>query len=611
MGLLYNLARVTTATTGTGTITLGTADTGFLTFAQAGVTDGAVVSYGITDGANSEVGTGTYTASGTTLTRTVIKSTNSDTAISLSGGAKVFITALAEDLGEAVNAQTGTTYTVLSSDIRKLVTLANSSAVAVTVPQATGQFGARWYCDISNKGPGTATLTPTTSTINGAASYILAAGAAVRLVSDGTNWQVVPYAGLRGATTTIASASTTDIGAAATDRVSITGTTTITSLGTVPNTLRFVTFTGALTLTHNGTSLILPGATNITTASGAAGVFSSDISGNWTCLSYQPATVTGSGATVLATSPTLTTPTIGAATATSINKVAFTAPATGATATLADGTTLTQTASTTLSGGTLREVLTANRTYYVRTDGSDSNTGLSNTAGGAFLTIQKAIDVATALDLKIYNVTISVADGTYALSGTSILPKPYIGAGPIYITGNTATPANCIITATSVACFSFDSVPMKYVIKGFSLQVSGSFGYGIFANNQSVVDFGNMVTSGVGMYRHYDIEGGSFGALAGNVTISAGGDVAFRCLGPSKMTLGGNTVTVTGTPAFSTGFAQAAYTGQIMSTTTFSGSATGPRYSVTMNGVIDTFGGGASYFPGNSAGSTATGGQYA
>jgi hypothetical protein len=95
---LYNLARMTTATVGTGTITLGSAVAGFLTFALAGVANGDTVSYGISDGNNSEVGTGVYTSAGTTLTRTVTASTNGGAAISLSGSAQVYITARKEDL---------------------------------------------------------------------------------------------------------------------------------------------------------------------------------------------------------------------------------------------------------------------------------------------------------------------------------------------------------------------------------------------------------------------------------------------------------------------------------------------------------------------------------
>lgn len=97
MAKLYNLAGMSTATTGTGTITLGSALYGHLTFAQAGVVDGDTVTYAINDGANSEIGRGVYTASGTTLTRTVLKSTNSNAAISLSGSASVYITPAAED----------------------------------------------------------------------------------------------------------------------------------------------------------------------------------------------------------------------------------------------------------------------------------------------------------------------------------------------------------------------------------------------------------------------------------------------------------------------------------------------------------------------------------
>lgn len=84
----------------------------------------------------------------------------------------------------------------------------------------------------------------------------------------------------------VASASTCDIGAAQGGKIAITGTTTITSFGTSANKRRFVRFAGALTLTHNGTSLILPGAANITTVADDTAIFMSDASGNWRCYAY-------------------------------------------------------------------------------------------------------------------------------------------------------------------------------------------------------------------------------------------------------------------------------------------------------------------------------------
>ena len=96
---LYNLARMTSPTTGTGSpITLGSAVPGFLSFTVAGVGNGVTVSYGIIDGINSETGTGVYSTTGPTLTRTVTKSTNADAPINLSGNAHVSITARAEDI---------------------------------------------------------------------------------------------------------------------------------------------------------------------------------------------------------------------------------------------------------------------------------------------------------------------------------------------------------------------------------------------------------------------------------------------------------------------------------------------------------------------------------
>ena len=98
MAVLKNRAKMSTSTTGTGTITLGSAEDGYQTFADAGVANADVVRYVIEDGSNFEIGTGTYTASGTTLSRTVSESSNSDAAINLSGSATVFIGATAEDI---------------------------------------------------------------------------------------------------------------------------------------------------------------------------------------------------------------------------------------------------------------------------------------------------------------------------------------------------------------------------------------------------------------------------------------------------------------------------------------------------------------------------------
>lgn len=90
--------------------------------------------------------------------------------------------------------------------------------------------------------------------------------------------------------TAIASASTCDIGAVAGNFVHITGTTTITAFGTVQaGTRRVVCFDDVLTLTHNGTSLILPTGANITTAAGDTAIMVSEGSGNWRCTGYQKA----------------------------------------------------------------------------------------------------------------------------------------------------------------------------------------------------------------------------------------------------------------------------------------------------------------------------------
>jgi hypothetical protein len=96
----FNRVKFTTATTGTDAITVDSAVSGFRTPAQAGIPDGTIFSYTLLD-ANGEweTGYGTYTVSGTTVSRNVRQSSNSDALIDLSGDAIMRLTLLAEEVG--------------------------------------------------------------------------------------------------------------------------------------------------------------------------------------------------------------------------------------------------------------------------------------------------------------------------------------------------------------------------------------------------------------------------------------------------------------------------------------------------------------------------------
>ena len=138
---------------------------------------------------------------------------------------------------------------------------------------------------------------------------------------------------------------------------------------------------------------------------------------------------TGTGVVVFSNTPTLVTPVLGVATATSVNKVAFTAPATGSTLTIADGKTFT--ASNTLT--------------FTGTDASS----VAFSAGGTVAYVANKLSVFAATSSAELAGVISDETGTGVLvfSNTPTLVTPVLGAATA--TSITATSGNMVINAAA------------------------------------------------------------------------------------------------------------------------------------------------------------------
>jgi hypothetical protein len=259
----------------------------------------------------------------------------------------------------------------------------------------------------------------------------------------------------------------------------------------------------------------------------------------------------------------------------------------------------------------MREKLTSDRTYYVRTDGNDSNNGLTNTSGGAFLTINKAVlVVSNDLDCGPYNVTVQLADGTYNIS-SAIWLRGVLGTGNYTIQGNTSNSANVVVSSTDHVYLANDQWTKGTV---------WTLAYHKITSSTAARDLVNCYFSKIAIYNmnfgscnggHHLSLFGSSANFSGNWTISGGG-ASHMALVDSIVNIGGRTCTLTGTPVFTwTLFAVSGTSYLSAFSFTYSGSSTGQRYIAYYNGVINGTGGGASYLPGNTAGTTNNGGIYA
>ena len=258
------------------------------------------------------------------------------------------------------------------------------------------------------------------------------------------------------------------------------------------------------------------------------------------------------------------------------------------------------------------EAVGSNRTYYVRTDGSDSNNGLTDSSGGAFLTIGKAVStVYTKLIASGVTITIKVGgseSGAKTFNEDVVLRGPWLGSGSVVIEGDTTTPSNRVINCQTGAAIDAGR-GARIEVKGIKFTKAGTCSRAISAFGSRVditgnVDFGAFASG----YHMYSVNGGDIDVRV-SYLISGAATYHLYSFG-GHITLVGGTVTSSGSPAFTT-FAEALGAGTIQAAaTTYSGTVTGKRYNATLNGVINSNGGGANYFPGDVAGTTATGGQY-
>lgn len=273
----------------------------------------------------------------------------------------------------------------------------------------------------------------------------------------------------------------------------------------------------------------------------------------------------------------------------------------------------------------MREPLGAARTYYVRTDGSDANTGLANSAGGAFLTIQKALAVVQdTVNPGSYKVTIQVGNGTYtgpiylnAIAGLNDNYRDTTSNNYPILRGDPTTPSNVTITRAdavedNAAGIYAVGAGSKWILDGIKWQSTGSGScHGLLVSHQASVLLGDVeigASTGIQIFAQ---------ALAvvedvlHSDWIVSGGAQAFLFAGNNSLIdAEPDSITFTGTPDFSFFCACARLGGIIQSGATIVGSATGQRYFAATNGIIDSGGNGEDYFPGDTPGTTATGGRY-
>ena len=449
--------------------------------------------------------------------------------------------------GAELNFVSGVTSSIQTQINTKQGTLTNSAGLAGALSDETGTgatvFATSPTLTTPNIGAATAT------TVNKVTVTAPATGSTLT-ITDGktlTSSNTLTLAGTDGSTLNIGAGGTLGSNAFSSSAFAPLASPTFTGTVTVPTPFTL----GATSVTATGSELnFVAGVTSaiqtqinakqstLTNSAGLAGALSDE---------------TGSGAAVFATSPTLVTPVLGVASATTINKIALTAPATGSTLTIADGKTLTSSNTLTLAG----------------TDGSTLNIGAGGTLGSnaisssAFATLASptftgTVTVPTPFTLGATSVTATGAELNF-VSGVTSAIQTQINAKQSTLT-NSAGLAGALSDETGSGSAVFATSPTLVTPALGAATATSVNGLGFTANATGFSVAGGTVSKTLTLSNTLTFSGtdgstlnvGAGGTLGANAFLStsfaplASPTFTGTVTVPTPFTLGATSVTATG-----------------------------------------------------------------
>lgn len=252
--------------------------------------------------------------------------------------------------------------------------------------------------------------------------------------------------------------------------------------------------------------------------------------------------------------------------------------------------------------GRTRLILTADATFYVATSGNDT-TG-DGSSGAPWATIQGALDkIWRTIDGGGYNVTIQVADGTYAVD---LVTRRLVGVTRLTISGNAPNTSAVVIGSGTPGTTAFrHDTEGDYRLLNLKLA-----GVAAVIHRGAYLICENQPSSATGFLCWNALYGRLM--LTGTTAVS-GASVGSVLSASYSGVLIVSSATITVSPALTvTQFASATLMGLIsVASTTISGTVTGKRYTVSGSSAVQApSGGSTTFFPGSTAGTVSSDSYY-